>query len=177
MDGLSDQEVFKRIVISLIAGILIGLEREWSDKPAGIRTYALVCEGSALFMIMSLLLAEQVQGQNGTYDPSRIASTVVQGIGFLAGGVIFTRGSHVRGLTTAAAVWVTAAVGLLIGAGYFLIAGMGVAASIFVLLPLRWLQREVIPSESRDARRGGNADKHHHNGEREAAATDESTPQ
>lgn len=147
MDTLSNFEMFQRIALSLLAGVVIGLEREWNDKPAGLRTYALVCEGSALFMIMSLLLAEQVHAEYGSYDPSRIASTVVQGVGFIAGGVIFTRGARVKGLTTAAGVWVTAAIGLLIGAGFFEVAAMGVAASIFVLVPLHWAERSVRRGE------------------------------
>lgn len=147
MDTLSNLEIFERIVVSLAAGVIIGVEREWSDKPAGIRTYALVCEGSALFMIVSLLLGEQVVGTGREYDPSRIASTVVQGVGFLAGGVIFTRGARIKGLTTAAAVWVTAALGLLIGAGFYFVAMLGVGAAIFMLVPMHWVERSARTRE------------------------------
>lgn len=149
METLSNLEIFERIAVSLIAGIIIGLEREWNDKPAGIRTYALVCEGSALFMIVSLLLGEQVVAAGRSYDPSRIASTVVQGVGFLAGGVIFTRGARVKGLTTAAAIWVTAALGLLIGAGFYTVAMMGVGAAIFMLVPMHWVERGARARERR----------------------------
>lgn len=149
MDTLSNLEVFQRIVVSLAAGVIIGVEREWNDKPAGIRTYALVCEGSALFMIVSLLLGEQVIAAGQNYDPSRIASTVVQGVGFLAGGVIFTRGARVKGLTTAAAVWVTAALGLLIGAGFYFVAMMGVGAAVFMLVPMHWVERSTRTRERR----------------------------
>jgi putative Mg2+ transporter-C (MgtC) family protein len=140
LDTLTNWDIFVRILVSLLAGTFIGIEREWHDKPAGIRTYALVCEGSALFMITSLLLGQQVMNNNPNYDPSRIASTVVQGIGFLAGGVIFTHGARVRGMTSAAAIWVTAAIGLLIGAGFILVAIMGIVASIFVLTPMKWIE-------------------------------------
>ena len=170
MDALSNIDILERIVLSLVAGIIIGLEREWSAKPAGLRTYSLVCDGSAIFMIVGIKLAEEFAGTGAGSDPSRIASTVVQGVGFLAGGVIFTRGAHVKGMTTAAGIWVTAALGLLIGAGFFVIAFMGLAAAIFVLVPLRWLERDVLKPELR-----GNsieASDGRHNGDSTDSATD-----
>jgi putative Mg2+ transporter-C (MgtC) family protein len=153
METLSTFEIGERVLASLIAGAAIGLEREWANKPAGIRTYALVCEGSALFMITSLLIVEQVTAGGGTGDPTRIASTVVQGIGFLAGGVIFTRGMRVSGLTTAAGSWVVAAIGLAIGAGYYEAALVGVIATLITLVPLRWAERGMKLAE-----RGPNSD-------------------
>ena len=143
METLSNLEIFERIAIALLIGSVIGLEREWSSKPAGIRTYALVCQGSALFMIVGLLLGEQYQGRVTGLDPSRIASTVAQGIGFIAGGVIFGHGGRVKGLTTAAGIWVTAALGLMVGAGFYVVALIGVGAAIFVLLPLHWVERKL----------------------------------
>ncbi len=118
----------------MAVGAALGLERELLRKSAGIRTLMLVCEGAALFMICSVLLA----------DPTRIASTVVQGIGFLAGGLIFTARERVRGLTTAAEVWVAAALGLLIGAGFLAIALGAAAATLVALVVLRALQG-VLP--------------------------------
>jgi putative Mg2+ transporter-C (MgtC) family protein len=143
VDTLSTTEVILRTAAALAAGAVIGLEREWSDKPAGIRTYALVCQGAALFMIVGILLMEHADGRGGA-DPTRIASTVVQGIGFLAGGVIFTQRAKVQGLTTAAGIWVTAAVGLLLGGGYYHEGAIAVAAAIFVLVPMRWVERSVF---------------------------------
>lgn len=133
--------------MSLVAGAIIGLEREWRNKPAGIRTYALVCEGSALFMIASLMLNAEVTKAGGTADPSRIASTVVQGVGFIAGGVIFTHRARVQGLTTAAGIWVTSAIGLAVGAGYYTVALIGVVTALFTLVPMHWLEREVVKSD------------------------------
>jgi len=147
MDDLSNWQLALRIVVSLGIGVAIGFEREWHNKPAGMRTYALVCEGSALFMITSLLLAQQVKAAGGSLEVSRIASTVVQGVGFLAGGVIFSRGDRVKGLTTAAGIWVTAAVGLLIGAGFFRVALFGVGAAIFLLIPMRYLESALTRVE------------------------------
>lgn len=137
MEPLSTIEAVERLGFALLVGAALGLEREWTDKPAGLRTYMLVAEGSALFMICSLLLGEQMLAAGQAYDPSRIASTVVQGIGFLAGGVILTQGRRVRGLTTAAGIWVTSAIGLLAGAGFFLIATIAAAATIVSLVALR----------------------------------------
>jgi putative Mg2+ transporter-C (MgtC) family protein len=137
-------EAVERLGMALVIGGLLGLERERADKPAGLRTYMLVCEGSALFMICSLMLGDLVARTSGDpYDPSRIASTVVQGIGFLAGGVILTTGRRVRGLTTAAGIWVTAALGLLVGAGFYVISIVATAATLVALVALQWVEARV----------------------------------
>jgi putative Mg2+ transporter-C (MgtC) family protein len=144
MIGLSDTEATIRILVALGVGAVIGLEREWRQKDAGFRTYALVCEGSALFMITGLLLHNQVRDAGGVgADPSRIASTVVQGIGFIAGGLIFAAGSRVYGLTTAAGIWVTAALGLLIGAGFFYVAIVGAVATFITLGLFGYIDRYI----------------------------------
>jgi len=157
VEPLSTIEAVERLGFALLVGAALGLEREWTDKPAGLRTYMLVAEGAALFMICSLLLGEQMIAAGQPYDPSRIASTVVQGIGFLAGGVILTQGRRVRGLTTAAGIWVTAAIGLLAGAGFYVVAAVGTAATIAALVALRALETRlpggrkwVAPDTGRD---------------------------
>ena len=150
MIGLSDTEATIRILVALGVGAAIGLEREWRNKDAGFRTYALVCEGAALFMITGILLYDQVRNAGGAIaDPSRIASTVVQGIGFIAGGLIFAAGSRVHGLTTAAGIWVTAALGLLIGAGFFYVAIVGAVAT-FVTLGILGYAHRLIPRSPGD---------------------------
>jgi putative Mg2+ transporter-C (MgtC) family protein len=144
MDELSHIETLERLGLSLLAGLMLGFEREWRSKPAGLRTHALVAEGAALFMMGSLLLGEQVRQAGGIgYDPSRIASNIVQGIGFLAGGVIIARGGRISGLTTAVDIWVTAAIGMLIGAGFFFLAIAATIATIVVLGPLGILGSKV----------------------------------
>jgi putative Mg2+ transporter-C (MgtC) family protein len=149
LEPLSQLEAIERIALALALGAVLGLERERRDKPAGLRTYALVCEGAALFMIGSILLGDQVARAGGqTYDPSRIGATIVQGIGFLAGGVILTSGRKIRNLTTAAGIWVTAAVGLLIGAGFYLVAIAGVVGTMFVLVVLERLAPYLTVSAS-----------------------------
>ncbi len=140
MDGLSEYEALGRMGIAMAVGAMLGLEREVLGKSAGIRTVMLVCQGAALFMICSVLLTEQVALAGGIADPTRMASTVVQGIGFLAGGLIFTARERVRGLTTAAEIWVAAALGLLIGAGFLFVALGGAAATVVALVVVRALQ-------------------------------------
>ena len=100
-----------KVVLALIVGGLVGLERERRDVPAGIRTHMLVCAGSALITLVSILMA----GRQA--DPTRIAAQIVSGIGFLGAGTIFRSGSSVRGLTTAAGLWLVAGVGMGIAAG------------------------------------------------------------
>ena len=102
MESLSDLEAIERLALAMVVGAALGVERERLDRPAGLRTYMLVVEGACLFMICAILLAEQINRAGGVSDPGRIASTVVQGIGFIAAGVILTTGKEVVGLTTAA---------------------------------------------------------------------------
>ncbi len=111
---------------------LIGLEREWRQKSAGLRTHALVGVGAALFMLVSMHGFNSVAGPGVNLDPSRVAAQIVTGIGFIGGGLIFVRGDAVRGLTTAATVWITAAVGMACGGGMALFA-LAVTASHFVV--------------------------------------------
>jgi putative Mg2+ transporter-C (MgtC) family protein len=159
MDTLSHIETLERLGLSLLAGMLLGFERESRSKPAGLRTHALVCEGSALFIMGSLLLGEQFASSGVSYDPSRAASTIVQGIGFLAGGVILARGGRVRGITTAANIWVTAAIGILIGSGFYFLAISATIVTIVVLGPLKWLESRIAPWEtSSRTRRNGSDD-------------------
>lgn len=109
-----------KIFFSLLVGGLIGLEREYRSKPAGLRTLILICIGSTLFTIISIKLG-------GPNNPDRIASYIVAGIGFLGAGAIFRDGSMVRGLTSAATIWLTAGLGMAIGNGQILF-------SVFILL-------------------------------------------
>jgi putative Mg2+ transporter-C (MgtC) family protein len=150
VEPLGELEAAERLGLALLIGALLGFERERADKPAGLRTYMLVCEGSALFMICSIMLGDQVVADGRQYDPSRIASTVVQGIGFLAGGVILATGRRVRGLTTAAGIWVTAALGLLIGAGFYTIAIVSTVATLVLLIALAEVEKRVLGTASSD---------------------------
>ena len=128
---------------SLVTGILIGLDRELQGKPAGLRTHTLVCFASAL-----LTLAAARQGEWGLLllpdqqvvsDPTRMAHGILTGIGFLGAGVIFREGASVQGLTTAASLWITAALGIVYGVGLVGLAVAGSVAALIVLVGLRVL--------------------------------------
>jgi putative Mg2+ transporter-C (MgtC) family protein len=130
---MTEWEALGRVALALVAGAILGLEREMHDKPAGLRTYALVSQGAALFMVLDVMLANEKFSGAVSFDPSRMTTGVVQGIGFLAGGVIFTMGARVRGLTTAAGIWIAAAIGLLIGSGYYVLGFGGVVLTLLTL--------------------------------------------
>jgi putative Mg2+ transporter-C (MgtC) family protein len=115
---------------ALLLGVAIGLERQFRQHPAGLRTNALVCVGAALFVSLSGLMGD-------TSSPTRIASYIVSGIGFLGGGVILREGVNVKGLNTAATLWCSAAVGTLAGAGYPLHALIGTSVVLGVNIGLR----------------------------------------
>lgn len=138
---LEEYELILRIVLAAVLGGLIGFERELSDQPAGFRTHMLVSVGAALFTVAGAFGVEgliQEQGARIRYDPTRIAAQIVTGIGFLGAGAIIQQGFSVRGLTTAASLWVTAAVGLSVGLGYY--SGAAVTA-VFTVLALYILKR------------------------------------
>ena len=114
-----------RLLAATVLGALIGLEREYHAKEAGVRTHLLVALGSCLFMILSIYGFDAfLDNENVSYDPSRIASQVVTGIGFIGAGTIILHKQAVRGLTTAAGVWVTAAIGLACGNGMYILAAV-----------------------------------------------------
>lgn len=118
MSGFDEVDIILRIILSCVLGGLIGLERESLNKSAGFRTHILVCVGSALIMIVSQDVYNIYQNK-AALDPGRIAAQVVSGIGFLGAGTIMREGATVKGLTTAATLWVVAGVGLAVGAGMY----------------------------------------------------------
>jgi putative Mg2+ transporter-C (MgtC) family protein len=127
-----------RAMAALVLGAAVGLERQWRQRTAGLRTNALVALGAALFELLAVLLS----GQHGV-DPTRIAAYVVSGIGFLGAGVILRDGIHVRGINTAATIWCSAAVGVLAGAGYLPAAAIAAALILAAHLALRPVARRV----------------------------------
>jgi len=129
-------DILLRLVVAFFLGGLVGLEREIHGRPAGLRTHILVAFGSALTMIVSIY---GFAGLNLNYDPGRIAAQVVSGIGFLGAGTILREGISIKGLTTAASLWMVAAIGLAAGAGMHLIAivsALLVLVVLYVLHPL-----------------------------------------
>jgi putative Mg2+ transporter-C (MgtC) family protein len=127
-----------RAAVALALGAAIGLERQWRQRTAGLRTNALVALGAALFELFAVLLT----GQHGV-DPTRIAAYVVSGIGFLGAGVILRDGVSVRGINTAATIWCSAAVGVLSGAGYIPVAAIAAALILTAHLGLRPAARRI----------------------------------
>jgi putative Mg2+ transporter-C (MgtC) family protein len=128
--------------LSLAFGLssLIGLERQWRHKSAGLRTHALVGVGAALFLLVSKYGFSDVLGSHVILDPSRVAAQIVTGIGFIGGGLIFVRSDAVQGLTTAAIVWITAAIGMACGAGLPLLALVVTAAHFTVVFLFPYLE-------------------------------------
>ena len=126
-------EFIFRVFVAALLGGMIGFEREYRAKEAGLRTHFLVAMGSALFMIVSQYGVDAVLGTSITLDPSRVAAQVVSGIGFIGAGTIIFQKHVIKGLTTAAGLWVTSAIGLACGSGLYL---LSVASTLLVLLCL-----------------------------------------
>ena len=137
--------ILTRLAAAGALGAVIGVDREVRNKPAGLRTHALVAVGAALFTIAGLNVAVLVDGQSDPNAVSRVIQGVVTGIGFLGGGVILRseREQTVRGLTTAAGIWIVSAVGVACGAGLLRLAVIGTVLSILMLVVGGWLERLI----------------------------------
>lgn len=145
---MTDLEALTRIGVATLLGATVGLERELTGKPAGLRTHMLVAEGAALFMVASILLGEKYGFTDAPalrVDVTRIASTIVTGVGFLGGGMILRARDRVYGLTTAAGIWVAAAIGTLVGAGFYAVPIIGTAIAVVTLVAVRGIERRIAP--------------------------------
>jgi putative Mg2+ transporter-C (MgtC) family protein len=134
---LSFHEIFLRLGLAALLGAAIGVERDLHRRPAGIRTSAFVCMGSALFTLLSFQLAKMY----GDTSSTRIASNLVQGIGFLGAGAILREAGGLVGLTTAATIFVEAAIGMAVGGGLYAVGGYATGLVLFGLIILGWLAR------------------------------------
>jgi len=135
-----------RLLAAVLAGGLIGLERSFRGRPAGFRTHTLVCMASTVLMLITVYEWQWIQSHTPDsirMDPTRMAQGIMTGIGFLGAGVIFKEGITVRGLTTAASIWITAALGILIGIGFYFPATVTTALAIFVLSIFRWVESHM----------------------------------
>jgi putative Mg2+ transporter-C (MgtC) family protein len=134
-------EIWLPMAASILTGAAIGFEREFKAKAAGVRTHALVCFSAAILMMAGVRQADWVfaalPGTQVVSDPTRMAHGILTGIGFLGAGVIFKQGNGVKGLTTAASVWVTASLGVLYGAGLTMLAAAGTVTALVVLVIFR----------------------------------------
>ncbi|WP_420545478.1 MgtC/SapB family protein [Nitrosopumilus sp.] len=140
-----DVELVFRLVLATALGSLIGFERESKNRPAGLRTHMLVSLGSALFSMISISFEE---------DPTRIAAGIVAGIGFLGAGSIISSRQKVRGLTTAATLWIVAAIGLSIGTGFYVI-GVVSAVIVFLILQLGHVEKRDYTEKDEEERTDG----------------------
>jgi putative Mg2+ transporter-C (MgtC) family protein len=141
--------IIVRILGAVVIGAAIGFERTFHGRPAGFRTHALVCVASSLLMIVTVYQNEwmtAVPADAIRTDPTRMAQGIMTGIGFLGAGVIFKEGLTVRGLTTAASIWVTAAIGILVGIGFWFAAVLGALATLAILALFRFIENK-LPSE------------------------------
>ena len=137
-----------RLILAVLLGGLVGLEREKRNRAAGFRTHILVCVGSTLVMLLSMYgFSSFAEESNANMDPSRMATGVVTGIGFLGAGVILRVGVSISGLTTAASLWIVAAIGLSVGAGFYYAAGLTTTLVLFSLLILNKVEEKWIHVE------------------------------
>ncbi|MBZ9572422.1 MgtC/SapB family protein [Patescibacteria group bacterium] len=138
--------IFQLILAALLGG-LVGLEREYKKKEAGLRTYALVSLGAALFTIISFEALNLFAGKPGiNFDPSRVIGQVVLGVGFLGAGLIIYRQLHIEGLTTAAGLWITAAIGVAVGTRLYFPAIFATFLTILILAGLRIVEKKIFNS-------------------------------
>jgi len=141
-------EVVFQLFLAVLLGGVIGLEREVKRKGAGLQTYSLVCLGACLFTIMGIGLLDSLIEEKGIIiDPLRLVQAVAIGIGFIGAGTIIQRGSFVEGLTTAAGLWVVSAIGVVIGARFYLVAILSAFLSLVILVGFGFLEGKFFSSE------------------------------
>jgi putative Mg2+ transporter-C (MgtC) family protein len=147
--GADDVEMLLRLVAALVSGALIGYERSFHGRPAGLRTHVLVCLASSLLMLVTVYEMHWVKTGPAEIrlDPTRMAQGIMTGIGFLGAGVIVKEGLNVRGLTTAASIWITSAIGILAGVGLYVPMTISVVMTLIVLSVFRWVEMKV-PTQS-----------------------------
>jgi putative Mg2+ transporter-C (MgtC) family protein len=149
MTGSIELKILLHLLVALVAGGLIGLERSYQGRPAGFRTHVLVCVSASMLMLVTLYQSvwygvEAGQAASST-DPTRMAQGIMTGIGFLGAGVIMKDGLSIRGLTTAASIWMTAAIGILAGIGFYFPVVVVTLLTMAALSFFRWLEG-VLPS-------------------------------
>ena len=161
METFFNAEFIVRLFMAVILGFLLGLERELTNKYAGLRTHILVCLGACIFTLLSIYgFPTFAQGDNiivnnatGIRDTSRVAAQIVTGIGFIGAGTVLRNGPMVFGLTTAATLWIAASIGMACGSGMFDIAIIATVLSVAVLTLIRIFERQFLPSSGKQIRR------------------------
>lgn len=141
---ISEMEILLRLLVAAGLGAIVGLERERSGQPAGLRTHIILVVGSALAMCLSINLAMAFRPDVPNGDPARLAAQVVSGIGFLGAGAILRYGTSIKGLTTATSLWTMAIVGLSLGMGYYLVAVITTLLILAVLVILNVIEHRFL---------------------------------
>ena len=137
-------EICLRLLCAMIVGMIIGTEREYTNRPAGMRTHILVALGACAVMITGQLIFVQYKAAGGTPDPSRLSAQVITGVGFLGAGTILREGTNVKGLTTAASLWAVACLGIAAGGGYYAVALAGMVFIFVTLTIFEVFQNKLI---------------------------------
>lgn len=136
-------DIILKVIIATIFGFAVGFEREITSKIAGLRTHILVCVGSCIFTILSVLVFPTISADGNAVafgDPARISAQIITGIGFIGAGTVIKHGSSVIGLTTAATLWTTASIGMAVGCGSIVLGGVATIVTLFVLILVRKLE-------------------------------------
>lgn len=141
---ISDYDIIIRLLMAAVMGALVGFERERNNQPAGLRTHIILVVGSALAMTLSINLAMAFRPAVPNGDPARLAAQVISGIGFLGVGAIIRYGANIKGLTTATSMWSMAVVGLVVGMGYFLVAGFATGLLLVTLILVNYFEKRFI---------------------------------
>ncbi len=145
-NSITTETIAFRMLLSLLVSALVGVEREYHKQPAGLRTHILISMGATLIMLLSIYIP-QTFNQYQPADPARLAAQVVSGIGFLGAGAIMKFGFNVKGLTTAASIWVIAAIGLAIGAGMYWATAIATSILLFSLFFLDIFEKWIFPAK------------------------------
>ncbi len=156
LSGIFDLSIIIRVISALLLGFAIGLEREMTNKYAGLRTNILVCLGACVFTIISIYGFPAITvtaAEYGTRDTARVAAQVVTGIGFIGGGTVLRHGATVFGLTTAATLFMSAAIGMACGAGMFDLAILATVVAIITLVSVRFFEKNVLTSSTKNFKR------------------------
>ena len=161
MDTFFNAEYIIRLFFALVLGFALGLERELTNKYAGLRTHILVCLGACVFTLLSIYAFPTfatgdnvvIHNATGIRDTSRVAAQIVTGIGFIGAGTVLRNGPMVFGLTTAATLWISASIGMACGSGMFDVAVIATVLSVAVLTLIRIFERQFLPASGKQVRR------------------------
>ena len=150
---IENADILLRIIFSIILGSIIGLERELTNKSAGLRTQIMVCLGSCLFTILSIYGFSTAVTLYPLGDPSRVAAQIITGIGFIGAGTVLRQGLTVTGLTTASTLWIVAAIGMACGCGKLNIAIVSTILAVAILVLIRILEMKIMPKNLKHLRK------------------------